>query len=106
MAEELLGLFLTNAAIDEHPSAADLYEERPHGPCAEVQVVGRIGAGPKLLGNHPKHSAPVKFKMTCIDRKKVHTYSFMVKRNTEQTEFLTNRSDFKPSNTLYQALFS
>ena len=35
MAEELLGLFLTNATIDEHPSAADLYEERPHGDAGD-----------------------------------------------------------------------
>lgn len=72
MAEELLGLFLTNAAIDEHPSAADLYEERPHGPCAEVQVVGRIGTGPKLLGNHPKHGPTIQLEIPCMDRVKAH----------------------------------
>lgn len=27
MAEELFGLFLTNAAIDKHPSVSDLYEQ-------------------------------------------------------------------------------
>ena len=72
MAEELLGLFLTNAAIDEHPSAADFYEERPHGPCAEVQVVGRIGAGPKLLGDDPKHGSTIQLEIPCMDRVKAH----------------------------------
>ena len=72
VAEELLRLLVSDAAVDEHQPVAHLHEQRAHCPGAEVEFVGGIGWGPELLGNHPKHRAPVQLEIPGVNGVQSH----------------------------------
>lgn len=72
VAEKFLRLFVANAAIDENQAVLHLHQQGAHGPRAQILAVCRVGPGPKLLGNNPKHGPAVQFEIPGVNRVKAH----------------------------------
>ena len=72
MAEKLLALLVSDAAVDEHEPVGEFHQQRPHGPRAQIQGVGWIGSRPQLLWDHAKHGAPVKLEIPRVDGVQLH----------------------------------
>jgi hypothetical protein len=72
VAEEFLGLFVSDSTIHQHQSVTTFDQQGSHGPRAEVECVGWIGLGPKLSRNNPKHGASIKLEVAGVNRVQTH----------------------------------
>jgi hypothetical protein len=72
MAEELLGLFITNPRIDEQQSIAVFNQHGTHGPRAKVVFIGGYVFLPQGFRNDTKHGATIEFEVSGMNGVYIH----------------------------------